>query len=235
MTFNIYVASYKRPYETKVHTLLEYCTYVVRESEERAYRNAGIENIWAVPDEEINSFAKVQNYILEHAPEDIICVLDDDISSFNYCLEKCETVKSKEIATAELERYGQLLADLDIGLLGSRIIITLPYNYTCEFGLSDMIGPIRIYNKKYIKSRYEEMPFFSDTDFVLQELLKNRIILRPNYFGGNAKLETNKGGMNITRTKKIQLDVYQNILKPKWGRYIDFNSKKNITKIIVRR
>ena len=235
MTFNIYVASYHRANETKVHKLLEYCTYVVRESEAEAYRNAGIESVWGIPDEKINSFGKVQNYIIENAPEDIVCVLDDDIEAFAYCLEKCEDIKDIVTPTRELERWGQLMADLDIGLAGSRIVIALPYGYTGELNFQAMIGPIRFYNRAKVKARYVMIQFFSDTDFVLQELLENRIILRPNYFGGRAKIETNKGGMNTRRTKKVQEDCFNNYMKPKWGKYVNFDTKKNITIISVRR
>lgn len=233
-TFNIYVASYKRADTTIVHKLLEYCTYVVRKSEESDYRKAGIENIWAVDDELVCSFAKVQNYIIENAPEDVVCVLDDDIESFAYCIEDQVKIKDIETPTRELERISQLAFDLDIAVCGTRIAL-IPYGYNGEFCFSAMIGPIRIYNRKLVKARYESIRFFGDTDFVLQELLENRIILRPNYFGGNAKIETNKGGMNIKRTKTIQENLYKQYLKPKWGKYIDFNTKKNITKICVKR
>lgn len=235
MTFNIYVASYHRADTTKVHKLLEYCTYVVRKSEEDAYRAAGIESVWGIPDELICSFSKVQNYLIENAPEDIVCVLDDDIENFAYCLEKAIPITDKETATRELERWGQLMADLDIGLCGSRIVINLPYGYTGELNFSAMIGPIRIYNRNKVKARYAEIQFFSDTDFVLQELLVNRIILRPNYFGGNARIETNKGGMNIKRTKSVQADCFDNFMAPKWGKYVSFDTKRNVTIISVRR
>lgn len=233
-TFNIYVASYKRADTTVVYKLLEYCTYVVRKSEEEDYRKAGIKDILAVDDELICSFAKVQNWIIQNAKEDVVCVLDDDIESFAYCLDEQIKINDKVVATRELERISQLAYDLDIALCGTRIAL-IPYGYNSEFRFSAMICPVRIYNRKLIKSRYENIRFFGDTDFVLQELLNNRIILRPNYFGGNAKIETNKGGMNIKRTKSIQESIYKTYLKPKWGKYVDFNTKKNITMILVKR
>ena len=232
-TFNIYCASYKRADKTKVHELLEYCTFVVRKSEEEAYRNAGVESIWAIDDDKICSFAKVQNYIIENAPEDVVCVLDDDIPEFRYVLDKSVAIRSKEIATRELERLGQIMIDLDVGLLGSRITAD-PKGYHREINFSGMIGPIRFYNRAKVKSRYKEIKFFGDTDFVLQELLNNRIILRPNYFAANAKLETNKGGMNITRTKHIQSMIYADLRKV-WGNYLVFDTKRNVTKVNVRR
>lgn len=232
-TFNIYVPSYHRWETTNVYKNLEYCTYVVRKSEERFYKALGV-NVLAVDDDLINSFAKVQNYIIEHAPEDVVCVLDDDIENFYYRLEKNERISNPVTVTMELERLGQLCYDLDIGLLGCPIR-NIPWGYTAEFHFSGMIGPIRFYNRKKItKSRYIQMSFFGDTDFVLQELLNNRIILRPDYLVTDAQLETNKGGMNQRRNKAIQLQNYDK-LKEKWGKYLNFNPKKNVTMILVER
>ena len=232
-TFNIYVPSYHRWDTTHVYKNLEYCTYVVRKSEEEFYKKLGVKT-WAIEDHLINSFAKVQNYIIRNAPEDVVCVLDDDIENFYYRLEKNERIASQEECTRELERLGQICYDLDIGLLGCPIR-NIPWGYTAEFHFSGMIGPIRYYNRKKItKSEYIQMSFFGDTDFVLQELLNNRIILRPDYLVTDAQLETNKGGMNQKRNKAIQLQNYDK-MKAKWGKYIDFNPKKNVTMIIVKR
>lgn len=72
MTFNIYVASYHRWNTTTVWKYLEYCTYVVRKSEEEAYRSVGIQNILAVEDDLICSFVKVHNWLIDNAPEVLI-------------------------------------------------------------------------------------------------------------------------------------------------------------------
>lgn len=232
-TFNIYVASYNRAKETTTYKHVEYCTYVVRKSQEEEYKQIPVKTL-AVEDEKINSFAKVQNWLIDNAPEDVICVLDDDIIRFVYVIDKRNTVRSPEIVTAEFERMAQIVEDLDIPLLGIPIVAD-PRKYSAEFKFSGVIGPMRIYNRKLIKARYEQMPFFGDTDFVLQELLLNRIVLRPCYLASDAKIEVNKGGMNLKRTKMMQEKTYKEILKPKWGKYVTFNTKSNVTNIRVKR
>jgi hypothetical protein len=232
MTCNIYVASCHRWGTTTVYKRLEYCTYVVRKSEESQYAALGIKPL-AVEDSQINSFAKVQNWLIENAPEDIVAVLDDDINNFYYRLDKVARINDSATVTAEIERMCQLLADLDIGLLGTSIT-GIPYGYTAEFSLSAMIGPIRIYNRSRVKARYIAMPFFSDTDFVLQELKENRIILRPSYLTTDAKLETNAGGMNTGRHMKHQLEEADK-MRRKWGKHFYYSPRNNVTKIVVRR
>lgn len=232
MTFNIYVASYHRWKTTTVWKKLEYCTYVVRKSEEEMYRSVGIQSILAVEDDLICSFVKVHNWIIENAPEDVVCVLDDDIETFYYRLSRKEKLRDPEVITRELERCGQIIADLGIGLMGSPIT-AVPYYHT-EIKFSGTIGPIRIYNRAKLKSRYIEMPFFTDTDFTLQELLKNRIIFHPEYFVSDAHLEVNKGGMNMARHKRNQNESYRK-LSEKWGKYVHYSPKNNVTRIRVRR
>jgi len=234
-TMNIYVISYNRAESTIVHKLLEYCTYVVRKSQEEQYLKLGVD-VLAVDDEKINSFAKVNNWLLDNPPCDVAAVLDDDISWFTYLNMGYDHVTDIVTPTIEIERMCQLTYDLDVALLGSPVV-PIPYKYNEPFSFSGMVGPLRIYNFKHIKSRYPEIKFFGDTDFVLQELLKNRIILRPNYFVPKAKLEKNKGGMNITRNKKIQ-DELAASMKVKWGKYFVFRNKgflDNVTRIMVAR
>lgn len=232
MNFNIYVPSYHRWKETEVFRKVEYCTYVVRKSEEQYYRDTGIESVLAVDDSEINSFVKVHTYLIQNAKEEVICVLDDDISRWYYRLSYKEEIKNPTVITRELERLGQILMDLGLGLLGTPIT-AIPYYYK-EWKLSGTIGPIRFYNRPKLKAVYQEMPFFTDTDFVLQELLLNRIVLKPEYFVTDAKLETNKGGMNTARHKRNQNEAYRE-MKKKWGKYVHYSPKTNVTKITVKR
>ena len=232
-TFNVYIISYARANEVTVHSQLEYCTYVVRQSQAEEYRLKTGANVWGIDDDLISSFVKVNNYLIEHAPEDVIAVLDDDIENFFYRLEKNIAIKNPVDVSRELERLGQIIVDLDIGVMGSPIL-NIPYGYTAEINFSSMIGPIRFYNRDKVKGRYIEMPFFSDTDFALQEIMLNRIIFRPNYFVTDAKLERNSGGMNIRRTNK-HLQVQADWMKKKWGKYFVYDTKKNITKIMVNR
>lgn len=233
MTFNIYIPSYHRWNETIAYKHLEYCTYVVRKSEEKYYKPLGVK-LLAVDDDKINSFAKVQNWLIENTPEDIICVIDDDVMSFTYRLEKSIIIKDKEIITAELERIAQQILDLDIGL-GGLCVRDIPYGYLGELNFNGITGSVRYYNKRKLKARYDtNLKFFQDIDLILQELLTNRIIFRPNYFIGKAQVETNKGGGTSNKSVKMKYDCYTS-LRQKWGKYINFLPKRNITKILVER
>ena len=84
----IYVPSYGRANTTTTYKLIDDCTYVVRKSEEQAYREAGVPKIWAVDDDKIDNLVKASNYINDHSPEEIIFTIDDDVDYFLYRLDK---------------------------------------------------------------------------------------------------------------------------------------------------
>ena len=64
-TLGVYVPSYKRSHDIKTYHVLNDCTYVVRESEADAYRDAGVEKILAAPDAEVDSLPKVRQWIID--------------------------------------------------------------------------------------------------------------------------------------------------------------------------
>ena len=87
LTLGIYVQSYHRHNKILTQDLLERCTYVVRASEADLYRKAGVENVWAAPDEEVNNAIRTYWWIVDHAPEDIVFIADDDIEDVMYRLD----------------------------------------------------------------------------------------------------------------------------------------------------
>lgn len=232
MTFNIYVPSYGRSGAIITKHHLEYCTYVVRKSEEQAYRDAGVENVLAVEDQEINSLQKVMNWIIEKTPEDVVAVLDDDLESISFRLETIEKF-NPEWLTSELERLGQVLHDLDLGYLANADD-TSPLYYDRPFKFSGGTGAIRIFNKPALKTRWGEMMFLSDLDFELEELLRNRIMLIPNFLCTHGLIDTNEGGNNGTKTKAM-FDAEDELLKLKWGKYYQRSNSKGIGGIKVPR
>ncbi len=233
-TLGIYVPSYRRSSKILTYHLLEYCTYMVRESEEQAYREAGVENIWAVDDELIDGGDKAYFYIAEHAPEDIIVVADDDIEDFRYLLSDVEPLGcDKETITAEIERIGQMLFDLHLGLafIPPNCI---PYNYTQEFSFKGVPGAVKWFNRNVFKAKLDEKVSENfDIDMVLQELLVNRVCLMPKYFYDKGLIDVNEGG-NSDRVRQTQLASLTN-MQAKWGKYFSYDSTKNKPRIEVKR
>lgn len=237
--------SYKRSHSIVTNKHLEYCTYVVREEEEALYRNAGIEELLVIPSSAklkcgagITSFSSTFRWIIENTPEDCIAILDDDIVRFAYRLDVYTAITKdnyknhKEIVTSEIERLAQLIVDLDLGLLCDNPQYS-PYGYLQEFTFKGMPGALRIVNKPCLKATFDPNDeATSDIDFVMQELFFNRIILQPRYFMAVAMKDTNDGGGYSDSNTKTR---YRIAMKNKWKKYYDYDPRKNIAKINLKR
>lgn len=231
-TVGIYVPSYNRPNNIITFKHLPFVTYVVRKSEEQLYRNSGVTNILAVEDEKINSWTKVMTYIARETPEDLTVSLDDDIDKWIMRGIKNNPVEDHEVVQMELLRICQMISDLKIGY-GSLTFTPTPWSYTGEFRFCGNAGSVYFFNKKHLKAKYDQKGgAFCDTDFQLQELLANRVVLIPQYLVAIAKL--NKGRDTQGRDSSLVLASGE-YMKAKWGSAYSYNPKTRKGKVVVKR
>lgn len=231
----IYIPSYKRAETCTAHQFLQDYKYVVRKSEEQAYLNAGItpDHLLAVEDHLICGLTEVNQYLIDNAPEEIICILDDDIHHFYYLMEKLVPIDDPEIIQAEIERIAQIMIDLDIGFAATDATTT-PWSYVSEFEFKGCAGAVRWVNRLKFKAKcVKELEYNYDLDLVLQELLVNRIILKPHYFKSKGLTDTNEGGASEKRRDDQIASI--NLMKAKWGKHFGYNFKQNKPSINVRR
>lgn len=236
LTVGIYVPSYKRSDRILTYNLFEKCKYLVRKSEKQLYLNSGIpnEDLLIADDEDINGAEYAYFYIIEHAKEDVVVIADDDIEDMSYMLDiVIDLCKDKDTITSEVYRIAQLIYDLDIGMafVGPNAI---PYNYDREFAFKGIPGAVKWFNRNVFKGKIDpNVAYNFDIDLVMQELLNNRICLMPKYLYDKGTIDKNSGGES-SKKRVAQLDSIIN-MKAKWGKYFDFDSKKNKPKINVKR
>lgn len=223
----------------------EYCTYVVRESEAEAYREAGVDDMLVIPqDAKLHCGTKIWNFmttlwwIIENTPEDVIFIADDDIDHFVYRLDDNTNItvdnfdNPKRVTTEEIERIAQLLVDLNLGFACDNPQPAL-YVYDREISFKGMPGGIRWINKRALKAKFDPKDWAtSDVDMMLQELMMNRIILLPKYFHSASIKDKNKGGTTVDSLLNLKFRL---AMKNKWGKYYDFDYKRNIARINVKR
>ena len=233
-TVGVYCPSYRRSDCIMTQNILNDVTYVVRASEEEAYRNAGVRKLISAPDEEINTMSKVRQWILDNSPEDIIIQVDDDIKQILYRTDIVMEIKDPDVIDMEFLRIAQLLSDLKLGY--ATITVTpRPYLYQEEFKFNSMGGGIYWYNKEcYQAQNDDKADCKEDVDKILQELMYNRIILMPKYLAMYVKTDTNEGGDNINKNSKVIRECNE-YMKLKWGKYYTFDDKKNTVTIKVPR
>lgn len=210
-TVGVYCPSYRRSDCIMTQNILNDVTYVVRASEEEAYRNAGVRKLISAPDEEINTMSKVRQWILDNSPEDIIIQVDDDIKQILYRTDIVMEIKDPDVIDMEFLRIAQLLSDLKLGY--ATITVTpRPYLYQEEFKFNSMGGGIYWYNKECYKAKNDDKADCKeDVDKILQELMYNRIILMPKYLAMYVKkftlvIDDKKAIPGINLHRKIILD-----------------------------
>lgn len=235
-TVGIYVPSYNRYDKIMTQNIVNECTYVVRKSQEEKYLDAGVKNILAAPDKEIDSLPKVRQWIIDNAPDDIIVQMDDDIERFSYANKNnIVVIEDKDTIDMEIERVAQLLYDLKIGFAALPMQENV-LKYTREFSFKSTIGLVCWFNKESLqKCRYDPgIKFKADIDFELQNLLYNRIMLVPEYLRVKATYDKNKGGNSESKNTRTVNEAVE-YMKSKWGKYYSHNFKSNISKVNVRR
>ena len=228
----IYVPSYNRWDAINTIKCVPNATYVVRQSQQDKYKEAGIKNIWAVEDNLINSWCNVMNYIKDNAPETLITIMDDDILNFFYVSDDIVNITDPEITEMELARILTIMHDLEIGF-GALMFDYDPKKYSQEFKFAGTLGAVYFFNRDKVKGKFHnEASAVADAEFELQELLINRIVLLPKYIVPMALY--NKGKNTQNRSLKVQHEscVWT---KLKWGKYFDYNLRTRKTKIKVKR
>lgn len=233
--FGIYIPSYNRAEAITTLELVPSATLVVRESQKEIYQRSNPDTkIWAVEDSSINSLAKVRQYIIDNAPEDLIVQIDDDIGAFKYVNKTVAQLVPQDMVLTELMRIAQILYDLKLGFASVNVTLDTR-KYQCEFQFKGIIGGVCWFNRKHLKSHYDEKTWAKeDTDFVLQELLNNRIIIVPAYFGMVALYDRNAGGNNDNKSiGRLRKTV--EYMKQKWGGHYDHDFNSNQSKIKAKR
>lgn len=106
------------------------------------------------------------------------------------------------------------------------------YAYDKEFQFKGMPGHIRWINKSALKAKYDKNdPATSDIDMMMQELLYNRVVLQPKYLCVKAFMDTNDG---YNSDRQAHYDMVES-MKNKWGKYYDYDFKRNIARLLVDR
>lgn len=210
--------------------------FVVRESQKEQYKKCG-HKVVAYPDEEISNLSRTRQRILDDCKSNMCLQLDDDIDKLYFRTQEVLTDMPSEDWYNEIVRAFQLIEDLGLGMFSiSQISSADIRHYNKPFNLVGTSGAIIGYYKPNLKAVYDEkIDIKQDADFVLQELLHNRIVLIVQYWAVGHNTDTKSGGQ---QTHKNSEKLYRNVeyIKAKWGEKVyDFNFESNTTKFKVKR
>lgn len=240
MKISVCCPSYRRP---KVETL-DYLPFVKvyvdnKEAEEYRKQNPNA-NIVECPDGIQGNLCRVRNYIIEQElkDNDVVLIIDDDLKGIYYH-EKLETVK---VETEEflqfIEKYSIMAKDIGAYFWGVNINPDPQCyrEYTPFSTVSYIGGPFQCFLKGNNCLYDERLPLKEDYDMTLQQLNKNRVVLRVNKFFYDCKQSKQAGGCAVYRNlerEKQQLEL----LQKKWGSKIvkmDNNDRSHSSKKVKK-
>lgn len=224
--FKIYAPTYKRAKLCKTHKYLKEVVYVVRESEAKDYEGVH-DKLWIVPDSAQGNLCRVRNYILDHAEEDNILLIDDDIKHFGRWNGNVQVKLNEQEVYNMVQEGFQLAEDLDVVFWGINCLADKgAYREYTPFGTCQYIGgPFQAHRNNPL--RYDEVIYLKeDYDMSIQVLNKYRKNLRLNMYHYVCEQATLAGGCadyhTIAREKE-----HNNMLQKKWGSKIVRFDKSN--------
>lgn len=221
MKIKICVPSFKRPLVETLKYLPSAEVYVAK-SQEKEYKEANPNaNIVAVEDKFQGNVCLIRNKILDDNKNDIVCIVDDDLSKISYWQNKQEIPLLNEDEVYKfLYKYTVLAIDLGVKFWGVNINKDKQvYREYSPFSLTSYIAsPFGVHIASPI--RYDErLPLKEDYDLTLQHLLKYRKVLRINKYFYSVKQHSQVGGCASYRSISEELSQIK-LLQKKWGKNI---------------
>ncbi len=224
--YKIYSPTYKRSNLCRTHKYLSEVVYVVCQSEAKYYEGVH-DKLWIVPDSAQGNLCRIRNYILDHAPEDNILLIDDDIKYFGRWNGNI-SVRLNEIETYNMIQEGyQLAEDLDVVFWGLNCLSDKgAYREYTPFGTCQYIGgPFQAHRNNNL--RYDEQIYLKeDYDMTIQVLNVYRKNLRMNMYHYSCDQNTLAGGCAEYRNVERELE-HNEMLQKKWGSKIVRFDKSN--------
>ena len=214
MKFEILSPSYRRAETASTQDYLPACTYVVAQSEKRAYERAG-RRVIAVPNNVQGNVCRVRNYILEHFNP--VLILDDDIRRFGRWSQQKNLKLDTDEAMEFIEHAFNLARELKAKMWGMNLLPDKgAYREYTPFAFrSVVLGPVQGFTG--LDLRYDEtLPLKEDYDLSLQVLNKYRRTLRFNMYHYVCGQHTNVGGCATYRTMDRKRKQFL-LLQKKWG------------------
>lgn len=227
MKITVNSPSYKRPAEVKVLEYLPFCKIWVDESEAEDYRlNNPKAEIVSCPKGIQGNTARIRNYIIKTEIQngaDVVVLVDDDLhyierfntdENFGYVKTRLKT----EDFMAFVEKYSIMAEDLGAKYWGiapnpDPMVYRhfKPFNTICFVG-----GPFQCFLKGNRCWHDERLPLKEDYDMTLQQINKERVVLRVNYYHYYCEQSTNKGGCATYRNLIREKEQFE-LLQKKWG------------------
>lgn len=237
MNISINAPSYKRPNRVKTLDYIPFCKIWVDEGEAEAYRKGNPNaEIVSCPKGVQGNLCRVRNYILDQEFErgmDVVLIIDDDLKGIErFEMEDGFAFGRHKLETDEilpfLEKYSQMAKDLGAKFWGMNCNAdAMAYRQYTPFSTVSYIGgPFQCFLKGNACRYDEDLPLKEDYDMTLQQINRERVVLRLNMYHYLCEQSTIPGGCAAIRNREKEEQQF-NALQEKWGSSIVKRDRSN--------
>jgi hypothetical protein len=231
MDYKVYIPSMGRAGKVTTHKLFLNHVIVCPEREVDLYKKYH-DQVLGV-DDSIKGITRTRNWILENNKDNWHIQVDDDATSF-HMYEKAKLYKFIDPKRIHRILMNQFNVCEEWGFKAWGFALASDYKFYREyspFSTQGVIGanilgiidnPIRFDERLKVKEDY---------DYSMQHIAKYGGVLRYMKYGIDVVHLTNEGGCVSYRTKDVEMDAYNTLLK-KWGkRVVKLQDNKNFCKM----
>lgn len=227
MRIRVCAPSYKRADNVRTLSYLPYCSiYVAYEEYEEYKKNYPQSDIIQCPEGVQGNLCRVRNYILDNEfnmGADVVCIIDDDLRGVaRYEMDGGYGYKEHRLNKDEflifIEKYSIMAEDVGAKLWGINCNHDRQsYRHCIPFSfISYICGPFQCFIKGNACKYDERLPLKEDYDMTLQQLNKERKVLRINAYHHICEQSTMPGGCATYRNMERERQQLL-ALKRKWG------------------
>lgn len=191
-----------------------YCPMNEIEEYNKAYPKL---SLVGVPDN-IKGITPTRNFILDNETDSHLIMVDDDVEYF-FVFENLETLKIDDWGRIKLlfENMFVMAEEIGTNLWGLQLA-TDPkfYRHYSPFSLSSIVVANLFGMIKGVQRFDERLVVKEDYDYSIMSMYRHRKILKFQKYGVKVQHLTNQGGCVSYRTREVEEQAYQTLLK-KWG------------------
>lgn len=231
MDFKIYIPSKGRAGKVTTDKLFNKSYIVCPESEKDDYK-IHHENVIGVPDK-VKGITQTRNWILNNVEDEWHVQVDDDALSFHrFEKGKMQTFIDPDRIEKIIDNQFNICSGWGLKVWG--FALAADYKFYREYTPFSTQGVIGANIIGIIKNdiRFDErLKVKEDYDYAMQHIAKYGGALRCMKYGIDVIHLTNEGGCVAYRTKDVEMNAY-NVLVKKWGRKIvKLQNNKNFLKM----
>jgi len=231
MDYKVYIPSMGRAGKVTTHKLFKESIIVCPKKEVKAYKEYH-DQVLGV-DDNIKGITKTRNWILEKNNDEWHIQVDDDALSF-HTYECGKLIKFIDVDRIDNILRNQFLVCKEWGHKAWGFALASDYKFYREYSPFSSQGVIGANILGVIKNpiRFDErLKVKEDYDYSMQHIAKYGGVLRFMKYGIDVIHLTNEGGCVSYRTKDVEMEAY-NILVKKWGKKIvKIQDNKNFVKM----